>query len=144
MFYFTLFYMQKRLTGLARRKNGRRQNFRNLLHVCFFLLNFQGEVEATAEYVPVQLFLGKATGNGNIFGTPAVVIMQMSIGSFTSLFCFDHGILTAVLFHSLFHLQNNLIPFSRWLSRPSLWFWWAIKVTSILTVLSLLPLGLDH
>lgn len=59
-------------------------------------------------------------------------------------FSFDHGIPTAVLFHSLFHLQNNSVPFFRWLLRPSLWFWWATEVTSILTALSLLPLGLDH
>lgn len=78
--------MQKGLTGLARKKNGWRQNFRNLLHVWVFLLNFQGEVEVTAEYVPVRLFLGKASGNGNILGTPAVVILQMSIGSFTAVF----------------------------------------------------------
>jgi len=50
-------YMQKGLAGSARRKHGWRQNFRELLYICFFPLNFQGE--GRAEYVPVHLFLGK-------------------------------------------------------------------------------------
>lgn len=49
----------------------------SFLHVWFFTVIFQRE--GRAEYVPVHLFLGEATGYGNVFGKAVVTILQMCV-----------------------------------------------------------------
>ena len=55
----------------------------NFFMFCFFILNFKGK--GKTEYEPVHLFLGKATGDGNVYGRVAVTILRTRA---CFLFCF--------------------------------------------------------